>query len=138
MRRVIFNPNRNLTRALPGNAGYASALQVDEKGEYRAYNQTTDIVNEGGPVTVVDGCFALMFTNTGLDVCYVNGKKLFPGGTVLPLTRLGDSFAISGHLRDLYYGVINVKFETNTGPALEIVQVFYTGLLKDKNKKDSE
>lgn len=134
--RAVFNNIRSYTKRLPGNAGYSSPILTDVTGDYRAYNQSVDVVTAGGSVVVQDGCFAVMFTNVGATECTVNGKKLYPFATALPLTGLGDSFTIGGHLRDLYYGQINVSFQgAGLQPALEIVQLFYIGILKDRENK---
>lgn len=130
--RAIFSPNRAYTKRLPGNQGYSSPLLVDDKGVYRAYNMVTTIVVRGGPVVVQDGCFAIMCTNIGDSQVSVNGKTLFPFAAVLPLTGLGDSFSIGGHMMDLYYGRLDVKFITTLAlPQLEIIQLYYIGVLND-------
>lgn len=133
--RAIFSSNRNYTKRLPGNSGYSSPILTDVDGDYRAYNESTIDVIEGGPQVVQDGCFAMLFVNTGDSLVIVNGKRLYPFSTVLPLTGVGDAVSIGGHLRDLYYGQINISFPAPGAlPQVTMTQLFYVGVLNTKEK----
>lgn len=134
--RSAIRTTRTYGKRIPGGDSYAAPLVADMNSDFRAYNMVVTEVTAGGPVVVQDGCYAVMFTNTGDSPCTVNGIQLFPSTTVLPITALGDSYTIGGHLRDLYYGRIDVAFTVvNAQPALQIVQLFYIGILKDKATK---
>ncbi len=89
----------------------------------RMFNHTTDTYTASGPVPVVRGCFAYMFTNLGTTICRVNGMIVFPSLT--PATDLGDSRTIAAHKDDLFYGNINVAFAAGAGSLIEIVQLYY-------------
>lgn len=131
-RAAVINV-REYAKKSPGNRNYSSPLVADSSTDYRAYNMDLVIINQGGPQVVQDGCFALMFTNVGTEPVKVNGKILFPFAAALPLTGIGDSFTLGGHLRDLYYGAINIEFlSTTVQPALEMIQLFYVGALKNR------
>jgi hypothetical protein len=81
-------------------------------------------------IDVVDNCYAIMFTNIGDTIARVNGFVIFPSAT--PLTALGDSRTISGHLLDIYQGNIRLAFNVPAGanPQVEIAQFFYTSAVK--------
>jgi len=101
----------------------------DKKPDYRAYNMAVDLYNQSGRITVVDECFAFMFTNVGDTYAEVNGMRIFPSAT--PLISLGDSRSISGHLMDLFKGTIVLSFTPGgANPLVEIVQMFYVSSYK--------
>lgn len=90
----------------------------------RPYNMSVLTYNVGGEISKMEGLFAFMFTNIGDDTAHINGMVLFPSAT--PLTALGDSRTISGHLGDLYKGNIKLTFAgVGIAPGVEIVQLFY-------------
>lgn len=91
----------------------------------RAWNLTVNIYNSAQYITVVENCFAFMFTNIGDTIARVNGLVIFPSST--PLTALGDSRSLGGHVMDLYKGKITLSFDLPGGvnPQVEIVQLFY-------------
>ncbi len=71
-----------------------------------------------------------MFTNIGDTIARVNGIVIFPSAT--PLTALGDSRSVGGHLMDLYMGNITLAFNTPVGatPLVEVIQLFYVSTFK--------
>ncbi len=89
----------------------------------RMFNHTVDTYATSGPIPVVRGCFAYMFTNLGTTDCRVNGMLVHPSAT--PATSLGDSRTIAAHKDDLFYGNINVAFAAGAGSLIEIVQLYY-------------
>lgn len=97
-----------------------------KRDEMRQYNMNVQFYRGPQSITVMRGCFAFMFTNVGDTIARVNQMIVFPSLT--PLTSLGDSRSISGHLLDLYTGNMELKFEPlpgNVNPVVEIVQLFY-------------
>lgn len=93
--------------------------------EFRAFNMAFTVLSAAGQVPIVENCFAFMFTNIGDTAALVNGMVVFPSAT--PLTRLGDSRTVGGHIMDLYKGNLTVAFVQPVGvaPKLELVQLFY-------------
>ena len=85
---------------------------------------SVDIYTQSTQVTVINNCFAFMFTNLGDVAATVNGMVIFPSAT--PATVLGDSRAVSGHLMDLFKGNITLAITPGgANPRVEIVQLFY-------------
>lgn len=92
--------------------------------EMRQYNMDVQIYTQAQAIVVTRGCFAFMFTNIGGTIARINQMVVFPSLT--PLTSLGDSRTISGHLLDLYMGNIQLSFDNPlVNPAIEVVQLFY-------------
>jgi hypothetical protein len=93
--------------------------------DFGAYNIAVSLIVIAQQVPVVENCFGFMFTNLGDTAASVNGMLVFPSAT--PLTALGDSRSIGGHLMDLYKGNLTVAFIQPVGvnPKLELVQLFY-------------
>jgi hypothetical protein len=89
----------------------------------RKWNRDVQIYTESQTVPVTMGCFSFMFTNVGAVIGFVGGMIVHPSAT--PLTALGDSRSLSGHVMDLYAGTLDLKFNTGAGAAIEIVQLFY-------------
>ena len=89
----------------------------------RKWNKDVQIYSVSQTVPVTMNCFAFMFTNVGAVIGFVGGMVVFPSAT--PLTALGDSRSLSGHLMDLYAGTIDLKLNAGAGAAIEIVQLFY-------------
>lgn len=91
----------------------------------RAWNMSVQVYSTAGNIDRAENCFGFMFTNLGDVIANVNGMVIFPNA--LP-NALGDSRSVSGHLMDLYKGLINLGFQNPTAgvnPAVEIVQFFY-------------
>jgi hypothetical protein len=99
--------------------------EVDLRGS-RVWNQSVVVYTKSTLVVRNENCFAYMFTNVGDTIAFVNGMIVYPSAT--PLTALGDSRAMSGHLLDIYKGDLNLTFVVplNANPAVEIVQLFYS------------
>lgn len=95
-----------------------------EKMYAHAWNMSVLTYSEGDSITVLPNCFAIMFTNVGDDLAFVNDMRIFPNAN--PATGLGDSRTVGGHWLDLYCGNINLKFAgVGVAPLVEIVQLFY-------------
>jgi len=92
---------------------------------FMGYNMSVIPYAEATRITVVENCFALMFTNIGDTIAFVNGMIIHPSAT--PATALGDSRSISGHKLDTYQGNIILSFQQPVGatPLVEVVQLFY-------------
>ena len=89
----------------------------------RKWNKDVQIYSVSGTIPVTKNCFAFMFTNVGAVIAFVGGMVVFPSAT--PLTALGDSRSLSGHLMDEYAGTIDLRINAGVGAAIEIVQLFY-------------
>lgn len=100
-------------------------VQDAKVADHRIWNQVVGVYVESEQVTRVENCFAYMFTNLGDTIAFVNGIVIFPSAT--PLTALGDSRSMSGHLLDLYKGNLTLAFAAPVGanPKVEIIQLFY-------------
>jgi hypothetical protein len=100
-------------------------FQDIDKQVVRGYNMTVNTYNKSDDIIVTKNCFAFMFTNIGDTTARINGMVIFPSTT--PGSSLGDSRSISGHLLDVYAGVMRLSFDTPAGaaPLVEIVQLFY-------------
>lgn len=96
----------------------------------RGWNITVQVYTQSQQIPRVDNCFGFMFTNLGDVRAEVNGMVVFPNAAP---NALGDSRSLSGHLLDLYRGVINLSFQNPTAgvnPQVEIVQFYYvTGVV---------
>lgn len=93
----------------------------------RGWNKSVLTYNEATRVSIMANCFAIMFTNVGDTTAFLDGMVIFP--SVTPLTALGDSRTISGHILDVYVGsAMALAFAQPLGanPSVEIVQLFYT------------
>lgn len=100
-------------------------MQTLKRDEMRQYNMNVMFYTTSQTITVMRGCFAFMFTNVGDTIARVNQMRVFPSLT--PLTSLGDSRTISGHLLDTYSGNIDLSFDLLPGvtPVVEVVQLYY-------------
>ena len=92
---------------------------------FNAWNMSATTYTQSSQIPVVEGCFAIMFTNVGDTAANVNGIVIFPSAT--PLTALGDSRSIGGHYMGLYKGSITLTIQApvNAAPLVEIIQLFY-------------
>jgi hypothetical protein len=90
----------------------------------RKWNFDVTIQRKSAQVIRTNNCFAIMFTNVGDTIAFLNGIIVYPG---VVGTSLGDSRALSGHVLDMFVGLLNVAFQApvNANPALEIIQLFY-------------
>lgn len=97
-----------------------------EHDDVRSYNW--NVQTYAGPENIdrVPTCFAIMVTNIGDTIAFVNGAIIHPNSA--PATGLGDSRSFSGHKNDLYKGNLVLKFDTiapGTNPLVEVIQFFY-------------
>lgn len=114
--------------AFANTLGYSSEIDKLIKAlaqSGRGWNMTVQEYVESGQIVKVENCFGFMFTQIGDTIARVNGMVVFPSAT--PNTALGDSRSCSGHLLDLYKGLINLSFQAPVGanPRIEFVQFFY-------------
>ena len=92
----------------------------------RLWNFTVTKYDSSQQIDVTPGCYAIMFTNLGDVIARLNDMVVFPSAT--PLTSLGDSRSLSGHVLDLFKGNLTLVFQAPTAgvtPLVEIVQLFY-------------
>jgi hypothetical protein len=100
---------------------------------FSAWNMTATGYSQSEQIDVVDGCFAIMFTNIGDTAANVNGVVIFPSAT--PAAALGDSRSIGGHYMGLYKGNITLTIQAPVGvaPRVEIIQLFYVKEYKPRD-----
>jgi hypothetical protein len=76
-------------------------------------------------INVQPKCNAIIITNLGDTIAFINGAILFPSAT--PTTDAGDSLSFGGNEGDVYVGNLKLSFQfpVNANPQVQIIQQYY-------------
>lgn len=85
------------------------------------FNTIQETIKGNASIVVEQWCNGYEVINTGTTTCFVNGRPLYAG---TPGTNNGDSITFGGNRGEVFYGRIDISFNTGAGECLVTQKIY--------------